>query len=194
HPGQGLPGADIVSPLPPPSPGDQTFWQPHLDPGERLLWAVRPPFLRHLSVYNVVGPVFGFAFGCVVAIWLSMAGFRGLANESISSNILGGVLLLIAVVFPSLILVTPAIERWRTRYALTNLRCLIRCGAFVDQLVSIPLTSDRIFVVTGRHKGSVVNEIPGARNEMFQRPLGFHNIRDPLAVFDLIRHVQEGRA
>ncbi|MEM9097689.1 MAG: PH domain-containing protein [Pseudomonadota bacterium] len=169
-----------------PSLADDRFWSPYLEPNERLLWADRPPFPFHLTIENLLAGGFVFAF-MSVWVFLVLGWIAATVYETGKLPIVGYLFGAIALAVILAGVLAP-LQQWRTRYAVTDRRVLIRRGALATEIMTIPISSEAPLTLRDGRRGSVIFDYPRVGRGV--KAAGFIGIRHPRDVHDMIRRVQ----
>ncbi|SPH23396.1 hypothetical protein DEA8626_02460 [Defluviimonas aquaemixtae] len=172
-------------------------WDADLADGERLLWHGRPnASIRFLPQYWVVS-AFGLVFLGVGLFELIRGRALGFDLLSVVHWTLASVFFLGGLYMVAGVYLADAIDRRRTRYALTNRRALIamtKLGA--RSVTSHMITGATDLELRGEAPASVLfaDELHEYEDSRERIRIGFDYIADAKQVYELMRKIQNGTA
>ncbi len=199
----------MTAPAPDPSlpPEAAAAWAPHLEPGERLLWAGRPAAGLRFALSDLGPTIAGAVFVAFSIVWVSTAAGQG------GPAVLPWLGLLPLAIGVWLLIgrrLWDAYRRARTAYALTDRRALIATAHAGRRLRSLPLSEldepearfgPETTIVFFRESplGQRFRQGPVPEGRIRERPanareIGFERIPDGERVFGLIRAVRRALA
>ncbi len=176
------------------------FWQPYLEADERLLWQGRPAGGVRLDERLRRRLFFGILFIGIFVYLIFGEQITGAPSPSSFPPGAGIAVIVLGILWLAVPVISDAVTRARTRYALTNKRALIARGGSghriksyaIDSRTEIDYRPSNLAAINFAQRRESVMETSGTTQGRGFVGVGFRYLTDGEKVYDLMTKVQRG--